>query len=190
MTLCTDEEIAELAEALEADSRGDLAEIDTLLQRYPEDPRLHFMKGSVHIGAGQHVKAHKALSRAVELQPEFHIARYQLGFFELTSGEADAALSTWGPLLRLPEDNYLRHFVEGLTHLIRDEFNPAIERMRSGIALNQENAPLNGDIQLLMEQTERLARGNITSGDDAAETADQSATSILLGQFALDTTKH
>ena len=51
---------------------------------------------------------------AVALAPDFLIARYQLGFFELTSGEVDNALATWGPLLRLPEDNYLRQFVEGM----------------------------------------------------------------------------
>ncbi len=84
----------------------------------------------------------------MELAPDYTLARYQLGFFELTSGEADRALSTWGPPLQPPNENYLRRFVEGLTHLIRDEFGPAIEQFEAGMSLNTDNAPMNNDIDL------------------------------------------
>lgn len=190
MTSCPDEEIAALSQALEKDNNDGAPELDALLSRYPDDPRLHFLQGSIHAATSNHVLAHKSLSRAVELAPDFHIARYQLGFFELTSGEADAALSTWGQLLRLSDQNYLRHFVEGITHLIRDEFDAALGKMQSGIALNQENEPLNNDIRLLMEQTEKLMSGNTVSADYDSGSDDQSATSILLGQFGSEPTKH
>ena len=187
--LCPDEKIAELMEALQRDG-DNIAETDTLLNTYPEDPRLHFMKGSLLAGIQRPFEAHASLARAVELAPDFHLARYQLGFFELTSGEADNALATWGPLLRLPEENYLRQFVEGLTALIRDEFDKAIEHMQKGIALNQENLPLNGDINLLLSQTEQLAAGG-QQAKISSETEDiQSATSVMLGQFNRSPTKH
>ena len=188
MTLCDDTEIGALVEAIQNDGQNDLNKVDALLRRFPDDPRLHFMRGSILAGRQQALEAHSALAKAVSLAPDFHIARYQLGFFELTSGEADNALSTWGPLLRLPEDHYLRHFVEGLTHLIRDEFPDAIARMNSGMALNQENQPLNNDIRLLVAECEKLARNGGGSVTDPQ--SDQSATSLILGQFGPGSTRH
>ena len=164
VAMCPDDIVAELTRALEG-SGNDLAETDRLLASYPDDPRLHFLKGSVLAGLERSVEAHAALSRAVELAPEFHLARYQLGFFQLTSGEAGHALATWGPLLRLPENSYLRQFVEGLTAFIRDEFGVARDHLRRGMALNQENEPMNSDIRLLLAGSGKAAsagqfRGN------------------------------
>lgn len=180
MTLCNDSELQTLIAAIQGDDMGDLPEVDRLLARFPDDPRLHFMRGSILAGRQQPILAHHALARAVELAPDFHLARYQLGFFELTSGEADHALATWGPLLRLAEDNYLRCFVEGLIHLVRDEFDGAIAEMEKGIALNQENEPLNNDIRLLLAECHKLATGGPPAADGES---DLSATSLLLGQF-------
>ncbi len=184
MDLCSDDDLATLVAAIERDDQGDLAALDAMLVRFPQDPRLHFMRGSVLAGRRQALEAHAALARSVELAPEFHLARYQLGFFELTSGEVNEALATWGPLLRLPEDSYLRVFVEGLTHLVRDEFGPALARLQQGIELNRDNAPLNGDIRLLIAEC-RNALGEQAAETDAAsgEDGDLSATSVILGQF-------
>lgn len=181
-TLASDTEIMQLVEGLQSDDEGDLATIDALLERYPGDPRLHFMRGSVLAGKGQPIEAHSAMARAVEIAPDYALARYQLGFFELTSGEADKALSTWGPLLRLPQDNYLRLFAEGMTFLIRDEFDAALAKYEQGIAQNNENEPMNNDIRLLMRQTRDLAEQN--AGTVGPHDDDMSATSLMLGQFA------
>ena len=186
MELCDDETMAGLMKALQGGDADDLAAVDRLAARHPADPRLHFMRGSILAGRKKAIEAHAALSRAVELAPDFHIARYQLGFFELTSGEVDRALSTWGPLLRLPEDAYLRKFVEGLTHLIRDEFDPALARMREGLALNRENEPLNNDIRLLITECEKASGKPAGTAPGEEDDTALSATSVLLGQFALN----
>lgn len=182
MELCDDETMARLVQALQQDGADELAAIDRLIARYGSDPRLHFMRGSILAGQKKPVDAHAALSRAVELAPDFQIARYQLGFFELTSGEMDRALSTWGPLLRLSEDAYLRKFVEGLTHLIRDEFAPALTNLREGIALNRENEPLNNDIRLLIAECEKSIGNAATMQAEESDSA-LSATSLILSQF-------
>lgn len=186
MSLCEDADIDALVAAIQGDDQHDLSKVDALIARFPDDPRLHFLKGSILAGRGRSIEAHASLSKAVELAPEFHLARYQLGFFELTSGEVDRALSTWGPLLRLSEENCLRHFVEGLTHLIRDEFSEAIDRMNSGMALNPDNVPLNNDIRLLIAEAEKLAAAERPAEGDE----DSSATSIFLGQFGPGNTRH
>jgi tetratricopeptide (TPR) repeat protein len=181
--LAPDAQIEQLVALLQAPDTDDVAAIDAALARYPEDPRLHFMRGSVLAERSEHIKAHAALTRAVELAPDFAVARYQLGFFELTSGEADQALSTWGPLLRGPRDNYLRVFVEGMVHVIRDEFPEAIATFERGIALNQENPPMNGDIQLLIRELRIKMDENtgLRPGDGDGE--ETSASALLLRQF-------
>lgn len=187
--LCSDKELAELMQNIAQDDLHDMELVDGLLSRYPQDPRLHFMRGSILAGKQRPIEAHASLSKAVELAPDFALARYQLGFFELTSGEAEKALSTWGPLLMLSDDNYLRVFAQGLTHLIRDEFNDAIAAMRKGIDLNQDNMPMNHDIELLIAECERLRDTKDSApGDDDRDA--QSATSFILGQFSSDSTKH
>lgn len=177
--LCSDDQLQNLAASLQADPDNDLQQCDRLLEDYPEDARLHFLRGSILAGIGRPIEAMPALRRAVELAPDFAIARFQLGFFQLTSGEAAAALGTWGPLALLPGDHYLRHFVGGLTHLIRDEFDDAIEQLRAGIAANNENEPLNNDMSLIVGQVDQLVQGD----DGPAEGGEASATSLLLGQF-------
>jgi len=176
MTLCDETRLADLMAAIASNDADDLALIDRALADFPQDPRLHFLRGSVLAGIGRPIEALAALKTAVDQAPDFAIARFQLGFFQLTSGEAADALSTWGPLALLPDGHYLRAFVAGLTYLIRDEFPQAMEQLRIGIAANEENAPLNRDIQLIIDRIGEI--GVEARGDDT-----QSATSLLLGQF-------
>ncbi|WP_161956838.1 tetratricopeptide repeat protein [Sphingosinithalassobacter portus] len=150
---------------------------EKMIDAYPEDARLHFLRGSILAGAGRPIEAHASLSRAVALAPDFALARFQLGFFELTSGEAQRALATWEPLGALPDTAYLRRFAEGLAHLIRNEFVETVLALRSGIDANEENLPLNNDMQLIIDECEGLI------GRPSAEADEASATSLLLGQF-------
>lgn len=172
--LCDDETLQALVQSLQGGAPG-VEAIEALLARFPEDPRLHFMRGSALASAKRPIEAHQALSHAVTLAPDFAIARFQLGFFQLTSGEPENALETWGRLDRLPDGHYLRHFVDGLRRLIRDDFPGAIAALREGIRVNQENTPLSGDMQLIIDQCLPLI--GEAAGDDVSET------SVILGQF-------
>lgn len=184
--LCDDQRMTKLLESIRDDNSTDVEKIDGLLSLFSEDPRLHFLKGSALVGKKRIIEAHLSLERAVNLAPDFAIARYQLGFLELTSGETDNALATWGPLLKLPNGHYLRRFVEGLTHLIRDEFEEAIGEFEAGIAINAENEPLNRDISLLITECRKMRDAR----SSATHAIDESATSFLLGQIVTGNTQH
>jgi tetratricopeptide (TPR) repeat protein len=186
--LADDQTISALVEAIQQGADDELARTDRLLVEYPDDPRLHFLRGSLLAGLGRSIEALPAYRKAVELAPDFAIARFQLGFFLLTSAEPAEALSVWGPLAMLPREHYLRMFVAGLTHLIRDEFEETIRQLEFGIAANQENPPLNRDMQLIIDDVRKILAGNgaaASASDDSI-----SATSFLLNQFGAKPTKH
>jgi Flp pilus assembly protein TadD len=180
---CDDQVFNELVASLEAGAKDEIERTDRLLAEYPDDGRLHFLRGSMLVGIGRPIEALPALRKAVELAPDLVIARFQLGFFLLTSGEAGEALSVWGPLALLPDNHYLRLFAGGLTHLIRDEFGAAAAALREGIEANSENAPLNRDMALIIEQI-----GKIDAAGGSSD--DISATSLLLGQYSPSRTTH
>jgi tetratricopeptide (TPR) repeat protein len=175
--LCGESEIQGLVNQIQSSQtpQNDIAMVNELLQSYPSDPRLHFLRGSVLVGAGQHIDAHAAYSKALEIAPDFAIARFQLGFFELTSGER--AMATLAPLDGLPDENYLKVFSRGLFHLVRDEFEQAINCFRSGMRLNEDNLPLNNDMQLLIDECTPLAEAVQTGNTSVSET------SLILNQF-------
>ena len=171
---CSDEAIQQVVAIAGQDAGAGIRAADALLVQFPDDARLHFLKGSLLIGQRRHIAAHAALVRAVELDPGFAIARFQLGFFELTSGEVEASRQTLAPLLELPDTHYLKLFALGLDSLVHDRFAECIERLRQGQALNQENLPLNRDMDLIIGKCQELVGPSQTSGDDV------SATSLLL----------
>jgi tetratricopeptide (TPR) repeat protein len=184
MSLCSDEEMEQLLSAMSANAPDELALAERLVEAYPEDPRLQFLRGSMLAGRGRPIEAHAALSRAVQLAPDFALARFQLGFFELTSGEAVRALATWEPLIELPADHYLALFVTGLRHLVHDRFGETITALEAGIAANDENLPLNRDMQLIIDQCSELAPNGYPAE------AETSATSFLLDQLGARGTTH
>ena len=164
-TQCDETRLMALVNAYQQQAPDRERQTQALLAEFPEDARLHFMLGSMLIGEGRLIEGHAAMARAVALAPDYAIARFQLGLFQLTSGEADNALETWGRLDRLPDGHYLRHFVDGL---------------RAGIAANSETPPLNNDMNLIISKCKDLKTTprQTDAGEQLSETA------LILQHFA------
>jgi hypothetical protein len=100
--------------------------------------------------------------------PEFALARFQLGFLDLTSGRALDAIGVWSPLGNLPDDEPLRVLAEGLSHMAGDNFDEARRLLLKGMALNSDNPLINADMQLILDEIANLP-------DKAAEDAGEEA---------------
>jgi tetratricopeptide (TPR) repeat protein len=188
--LCPESRLADLIAKLQDDDAHGLAETSVLIAAFPDDPRLQFLQGSLLAAKQDYAGARAHMRKAVDLAPDYAIARFQLGFLLLTSGEGHAAQEAWGPLHALPPDNYLRLCVEGLVEMIHDNFGPAIGKLEAGIAANDENPPLNNDMRLLIaEMRNRPAPRADEPGVNAVE-APLSSAQALLQQAALKATKH
>ncbi len=191
--LCSDDHIQRITQTLESDPEAGLAALASALEAHPEDARLHFLQGSTLLGLQRYVSGHDALSKAVELAPDFAIARFQLGLFQLTSGEVDRALETLGPIDRLPKTHYLRSLVSGLRCLVRDEFDDAIGHLRVGIEQNTENPPLNRDMEMLIStisQARSDDAGTAGDGDDPADEGELSEAALLLSRNRFKPDRH
>jgi hypothetical protein len=175
--------LSKLVEAIRADEVAGLSNVETLISEYPHDPRLQFLRGSLLAGLRRYDEAHDAMAKSIEIAPGYAVARFQLGFLDLTSGDAPSAQLTWAPLLNRPEDDALRLFVEGLEHLIRDEFEQCIAVSTRGIACNTENPVISGDMTLIIQK----AREHLAAPQPADESV--SATHFLLRQYT-SPTKH
>ena len=182
--LMPNEMLMPLLTEIQQDGEQALAHLEELLPLYERDPRLHFLRGSVLAGLERYVPARAAMQLAVDIAPDYAVARFQLGFLALTSGDPNAARATWQPLLNLPQDDPLNLFVQGLNHLMVDEFEAAIALLEQGIALNTTIPPMNKDMALIV----REAREKLDT--HAPEEEVESGAHFLLRQYGFKDTKH
>jgi len=180
--LCSDAVIAGLAQRIGSDEQGGLAETERLIGQYPRDPRLHFLHGSLLAGMRRYVEAVEPMRRAVDIAPDYAVARFQLGFLLLTSGHAVRAEEAWGPLYNRPAADPFRLFALGLGKMVRADFPGAIALLREGMLLNEALPPLNGDMQKLIDEMQARA------GAEGEEPT--SAAHMLLQQYQNKTTRH
>lgn len=181
--LCPDGPLAEAVQILQASDEQGLAKIAVLLSQYPADPRLHFLQGSVHAGQQRYEEGRQAMRHAIAIAPGYELARFQLGFLELTSGLATEAIDTWLPFADLPAESPFRLLSAGLGCLARDDFEECDRLLRLGIAANNEHPLINGDMQLILDEISGKLAPPVAHEQAAAPPA--SAAHQLLQQFEL-----
>lgn len=172
-----------LAQGLAASAQGQGDEAVRLFQQAaavaPSSGVPHFLIGSEHASRGQVQAAELAFSNAVLLAPGFLLARYQLGLLQFTSQRAASALLTWQPLLALPADQPLPHFVRGFAALAQDLHHEALAHYRAGLACPTDNPALFEDIQRVVDAVQQLATGSAQG-----PAAEPHAAHVLLSGYA------
>ena len=160
------------------DEKRLLATIKQAVQQFPDSAELLFLFGSELAQQQQYQAAIDQLTRAVELNPEFKIARFQLCLL-LVNGQM---WSLFEPhvltLKQLPESDFLHHFAQGLHLLVQQpvelaQLAAAKDFLHSGIELNKENQALNLDITAMIErigqQQQQIQQQDNTELDETAQ---------------------
>lgn len=142
--------------ALEADSKNDsgsaLAYLKEAASRADASAPALMLLGAHYASLQLNDRAIHAMEAAVAADPQMFIARFQLGLLLLTAGNAARAIEVLQPLEALDENIALRHFSQGLRHMVKDELSAASEHLQRGITLNKENPALNTDMQRIIDE--------------------------------------
>jgi tetratricopeptide (TPR) repeat protein len=147
----------------------------------------HFLMGSEYAALGEMEKAETALANAVVLAPALHIARYQLGLLQFSSGRASMAFVSWGPLFDLDEAQPLLHFVRGFAALAQDDFAAAQAHFEAGLLRNQHNPPLSADIQKVIDGMKQLqAAGGVAAKPNGGQATEH----VLVSNYGKFGTLH
>ena len=174
---------AGLAASQENDSQAALDLFAQASAVYPASGLPHFLAGSEYAALGQIDKAEGELANAVLLAPDFHIARYQLGLLQFSSGRAATALVTWQPLFSLDDAQALGHFVRGFAALAQDDFAGAKAHFDAGLVRNTENAALSGDIQKVLQGMSDAQAQTQGAIPQAAQEHSEAAAHVLLSNY-------
>jgi tetratricopeptide (TPR) repeat protein len=129
----------------------DLNQIRAAVAQDPRNAELRYLLGAELAQQKDYGAAVTEMNTALQLDPGLHFARFQLGLLYLTMAQPDNSLATWAPLEGLDEGAALKFFKRGLEALIRDDFDTCIGLLRHGINLNTQNAPLNRDMSMVID---------------------------------------
>jgi tetratricopeptide (TPR) repeat protein len=153
----------------------------------PASAMPHFLMGSEYAALREVEKAETALANAVVLAPTLHIARYQLGLLQFSSGRPSLAFVSWGPLLELDESQPLLHFVRGFGALAQDDFTAAEAHFEAGLLRNHDNPPLSADIQKVIAgiRQAKAARGPAAKSEEG-----EAAKHVLVSNYGKFGTLH
>lgn len=157
------------------DSVATLERLNAAADQHPHDARPLLLIAAEYAQAKAYDQAEAAFIGALRRDPDFAVARFQLGLLQLTSGRPAAASATWAPLSELPEDNEFRLFKTGLDALAQDRFAEAAQWLRAGIAANHSNPALNRDMQRFLAEIARIEGSPPDDGGQPDATAEQAS---------------
>ena len=181
-----------LAQAIDASSNGDAELALSLFAQATQDPEVsastHFLMGAEYAAMGKMDEAEAGFSTAVLLAPGLHVARYQLGLLQFSSGRVAAAFLTWQPLVEGDPETALCQWIKGFAALAQDDFATARNHFEAGIQLNTGNPPMSADIQRVLAEIDQLVATGVVPGDGTpgvteSETEEGDQAHVLLSNY-------
>lgn len=127
-----------------------LSDLEQAVSADPENANLRHLLAAEYVQTGQPEKAKAEFFHTITLNPDAHVARFQLGLLLHTLGDSTAASRVWEPLESLPEAAALRCFKRGLEAFMRGDRQACREELAHGIAENSANPPLNEDMRRIL----------------------------------------
>jgi tetratricopeptide (TPR) repeat protein len=184
-TMLDHEELMHLAitASANADYGNAIAYLKLSIGRDDAPASSHFLLGCEYAQISMHDRALAHMHKAVEMDADMAIARFQLGMLYLTLGDGETSQQTLEPLEQLADDHPLAWFSRGLRHLIADNFEAALYNLQQGLPLNRTNPALNANMQRVMKGiAEHLAKRDEAAANDTADTGE--TPHVLMSAYA------
>jgi tetratricopeptide (TPR) repeat protein len=141
------------------DTQKSIGIIKNAIEQSPQDARMWYMLGTLYTDIGIYDKATANMEKALEIDPEYAIARFHLGLLLLTSGKQQNAETIWLPLESLGSSHYLALFKAGLLKIAHDQIEQGIELIKKGIDKNHVVESLNEDMETVIEHASLSLHG-------------------------------
>ncbi len=132
------------------DSASAVAHFKLGVAKSPSNARLHWALGAEFAALTMNERAAGHFEKALNLEPEQPVCRFQFGLLLLTCGDLAGAESVWQPLEHLPKNDPVRLFKEALLLLARDEFDSARSALRSALGQPVVDPALRRDMEMLI----------------------------------------
>lgn len=169
--------------AMHASRKGDnhaaLGYLKEALGQEPGNAVARYLLAAEHAEIGLYDRAIAGMQEALRLAPELEIAAFQLGLLQLQTNQPEAALRTFADLAARAQDPALQSFAHAYQHMIGEEREPAMARLREGLACC-DNEHLKGDMQRVLD---RISAGDTTAATTPAPAAQPVGSAFILGAY-------
>lgn len=139
-------------------AQGALRELDTCFKLAPKHVKAHHLAGLIYMGRKEYVDALTHLQRALELDPDFHIARANLGALYVEMQQWHNALEMLSPLLHESayDTPYLVENNLGWIYFNLKDYSEAERHYRRAILLNDKMCLAYNNLGILRFTKERF----------------------------------
>lgn len=141
--------------ALDAIGKGDHANamsmLKTLIERDPNNLHGNYLLAAEHAQIGMMDRAETGFRRAVELGPDFPMARFQLGQLLLLKGDNPGASEVFAPLAQSSDETALTAYARGMKAAADNDGAEAVRQFQIGLGRNQDIPVLATDMQRALD---------------------------------------
>lgn len=141
-----------------------------ILSREPGHFYATYLLAAQHAQIQMFDRAEEGFRAAVALNPDFPIARFQLGQLLTMKGAADEVQQVLSPLFG--NSDALGAFARGMAALAREDVDNGVRELEAGLAMPQEIPALEADMRRLRDNLlAAAAASGVTSAEAVAEPA-------------------
>jgi len=145
-----------------------LAELQAVVTQAPDNPVAHFNLGRAHAARAEWEQARQQFAKAIELRPDYIMARLALAQLQVSRSEFDAALKTAEAVLAIDRGNINARLIQSAALMGQRKFGDS----RSLLDAMLKNTPNSPDI-LFQLGVVNLAENRFKEAEDAFRRAYQ-----------------
>ncbi|WP_163834363.1 tetratricopeptide repeat protein [Spartinivicinus ruber] len=182
--------------ALAASEQKDHEQAIRLFKQYlmqSPDGKGYLLLAAEHAEIGLYQRAIAEMKQAITLDSSLWIAHFQLSLLYLIEQDIAQASTIWQQLMLSDAPQYFHYFAEGLLLIHQDQLAEGIGKLKQGIELNNENLPLNNDINNIIQEVEsgkpaavQLEQDALTTDNEQNNDTNPSLNYLLLSRYNQD----